>query len=131
VSRRALRWLLWGAALVALPVPLLGIGSARVPPLQHFELGGLALAFTLFERAQGVGPSLAGLFLAQGIVWALVLWLAAALLARALTRLPPLLRTRVALFAVVLGLALAIALPIYHTPYSSRSAHSTLLGVYW
>ena len=130
MSRRALRRLLWLAALAALPVPILGIGSGSVPPLHHLELGVLALVFTALERAQGIGPLLAALFLGQALVYALGLWLAAGLAAAALSRLPPLSRTRVAFFLVVLGLALAVAQPIYHTPYSARSAHSTLLDVY-
>ena len=130
MSRRALRWLLWLAAVAALPVPIFGIGSGRVPPLHHLELGVLALVFTLLERAQGIGPLAVALFLGQALAYALALWLAAGLAAGALSRLPPLSRTRVAFFLVVLGLALAIAQPIYRTPYSARSAHSTLLDVY-
>jgi hypothetical protein len=130
VSRRALRWLLWLAAMAALPVPLFGIGTGRVPPLHQLELGVLALAFTLLERAQGIGPLLVGLFLGQALVYAVLLWLAAGFAAAALSRLPPLSRTRVACFLVVLGLALAIMQPIYRTPYSARSAHSKLLDVY-
>jgi hypothetical protein len=125
-----MRWLLFVAALAALPLPIVGIGSGRVPALHHFELGLLALAFTLLERAQGIGPLLSALFLGQALVFALALWLAAGLLAKLLSRLPPLARTRVTLFLIVLGLALAIAQPIYRTPYSARSADSTLLGVY-
>jgi hypothetical protein len=73
---------------------------------------------------------MASLFLGQGLAYALVLWLAAGLAVRALSRLPPLSRTRVAFFLVVLGLALALVQPIYHTPYSSRAAYSSLLDVY-
>ena len=130
MSRRALRWLLWLAAVAALPVPFFGIGSGRVPPLHQLQLGALALAFTVLERAQGVGPLLAALFLGQGLAYAVGLWLAAGLVAAALSRLPPLSRTRAAFFLVVLGLALAVAQPIYHTPYSARSSRSTLLDVY-
>jgi len=131
VSPRAMRRLLWLAALVALPLPIVGIGSGRVPALHHLELGVLALAFTVLERAQGIGPLLAALFLGQALVFALALWLAAALVARLLSRLPPLLRTRAALFVVVLGLALAVMQPLYRTPYSAHGARSNLLGVYW
>jgi hypothetical protein len=104
VSPRAMRWLFWLAAL--------------------------ALAFTLLERAQGVGPLLAGLFLGQALAWALVLFLAAGLAAKLLSGLPPLVRTRASVFLVVLGLALAVAQPIYRTPYSAHAARSTLIGVY-
>ena len=131
MSARTIRRLLWLAALAALPAPLLGMGEALVPPLHQLELGALALAFTLAERAQGMGPLVSALFLGQGLLWALLLFGAAALAARALVRLPPFARTRLVLLAVALGLALAAAQPVYRTPYSSRSAESSLLGVYW
>jgi hypothetical protein len=131
VSPRALRWLLWLAALVALPLPLAGLGSARVPPLHQLELGALALAFTASERAQGVGPLIAALFIGQALAWALALWVAAALAARLLSPLPPLFRTRAAMFLVALGLSIGVMQPIYRTPYSAHAARSTLLGVYW
>jgi hypothetical protein len=111
-------------------VPLFGIGSGRVPPLHHLELGALAVAFTLVERAQGMGPLLAAIFLGQGLAWALAFWLAAGLAARLLSRLPPLARKRATLFLVVLGLALASVQPIYRTPYSAHAARSTLLDIY-
>lgn len=130
MSPRAIRWLLWLAALVALPLPLFGISAATVPALHQLQLGALALAFTVLERAQGIGPLIATLFLAQGLLWSALLFAAAVLAARALARLPPLARTRLTLFVIVLGLALASAQPVYRTPYSSRSAESSLLGVY-
>jgi len=125
-----MRWLFWLAALVAAPLPLVGIATGRVPPLHQLELGVLALAFTLLERAQGLSALIAGLFLAQALAWALVLWFAAGLAARLLAGLPPLVRTRATLFLLVLGLALAAAQPIYRTPYSAHAARSTLIGVY-
>ena len=130
MSPRAMRWLLWLAALALLPVPIVGIGSGRVPPLHHLELGALALAFTLLERAQGIGPLLSALFLGQALIYALALWLAAGLVAKLLSGLPPLARTRATFFLIVLGLALAIAQPIYRTPYSAHAARSNLIGVY-
>jgi len=130
VSERATRWLLWLAALAALPLPIVGIGSGLAPPLHQLELGVLALAFTLLERAQGVGALLSALFLGQALAYAAALWIAAGLAARVLSRLPPLTRTRASFFLVVLGLALAIAQPIYRTPYSSRAPYSNLIDVY-
>ena len=130
MSPRAMRWLLWLAAFAALPVPIFGVGSGRVPALHHLELGVLSLAFTLLERAQGVGPLLSALFLGQALVFALALWLAAGLAAKLLSGLPPLARTRATFFLIVLGLALAIAQPVYRTPYSAHAARSSLMGVY-
>jgi hypothetical protein len=131
VSPRALRRLLFVAALVAMPVPSFGIGGGLVPPLHQLELGALALAFTVLERAQGIGPLMSALFLGQAVVWGLACWLAAALAARLLGGLPPLFRMRVAFLAVALGLALAVMQPIYRTPYSAHAARSSLLEVYW
>jgi hypothetical protein len=130
MSERTLRRWLWVAALVAAPLPMVGLARGSVPPLHQLQLGVLALAFSVAERAQGVGPLLAAVFLAQAFAYAAALWLAAALAARALSHLPPLLRTRTTFFLVVLALALAVAQPIYRTPYSSRAAHSSLLDVY-
>lgn len=130
MSERAVRRLFWLVALAAAPLPVAGIASGVIPPLHQLELGALALAFSLAERAQGVGPLIAALFLGQALAWAAALWLLARLLARALRRFPPLTRTRAAFFLVVLGLALASAQPVYRTPYSSHSARSSLLSVY-
>jgi hypothetical protein len=125
-----MRWLFWLAALAALPAPFFGVGAALVPPLHQLELGALAFAFTMLERAQGIGPLIAALFVGQAVLWAGVLWLAAALVARLLFALPPLTRTRATLLLIGLGLGLALVQPIYRTPYSAHAARSTLLGVY-
>jgi hypothetical protein len=124
------RWLLWLAAMFAAPLPLVGIASGRVPPAHTLELGLLALAFSVAERAQGVGPTLAAILLGQAVLYAVLLFAAAALVARFLAPLPPLARTRAAVFLVVLGVSLAAVQPIYRTPYSAHTARSTLLDVY-
>ena len=131
MSPRAVRWLLFLAALVAVPLPILAFGPGLVPAAHQLELGLLALAFGAVESTQGVTLLLAAAFLVPGLVYAALLWLAASLLARALAKLPATTRTRAALLLVMLGIGLAAAEPIYETPFSSRSARSSLLGVYW
>lgn len=131
MSPRALRRLLWIAAVFAVPLPILALGPGLVPAAHQLELGLLALAFGAVESAQGVTLALAAAFLVPGLVYAVLLWLAAWLLARALAKLPSTTRTRAALLLVMLGVAFALAEPIYVTPFSSRSARSSLLGVYW
>lgn len=130
MSVRAVRWVLWLVALAAAPVPSFGLASGRIPPLHQLELGALALAFSLSERAQGVGPLISALFLAQALAWSAALWLAAWLLARAAGRLPPLTRTRACVLGVLFGLGFASVEPLYRTPYSAHAARSTLFGVY-
>jgi hypothetical protein len=131
VSPRALRRLLWIAAVFAVPLPILALGPGLVPAAHQLELGLLALAFGAVESAQGVTLALAAAFLVPGLVYAVLLWLAAWLLARALAKLPSTTRTRAALLLVMLGVAFALVEPIYVTPFSSRSVRSSLLGVYW
>jgi hypothetical protein len=131
VSPRAVRRLLFVAAVFAVPLPIVALGPGRVPAAHQLELGLLALAFGAVESAQGVTLVLAAALLAQALVHAAGLWLAAWLLARALAKLPSTTRTRATLLLVMLGLAFALAEPIYVTPFSSRSARSSLLGVYW
>jgi hypothetical protein len=131
MQERTIRRLLWAAALVMAPFPILALGPGSVPPLHHLELGLLSLAFAALERTGGVVISLATLFLLQGVAFGALCWLAAALAAKLLARLGPLARTRIASGAVVLALAITVSHPVYDTPFSSRSAHSTLLGVYW
>lgn len=131
MSQRAVRWLLFVAGVIAVPLPILAFGPGLVPAAHQLELGLLALAFGAVESAQGVTLLLAAAFLVPGLVYALLLWLAAWAVARVLALLPPHTRTRAALLLVMLGLGLAVAQPIYETPFSSRSARSSLLGVYW
>lgn len=131
MSPRALRRLLWIAAVFAVPLPILALGPGLVPAAHQLELGLLALAFGVVESAQGVTLVLAAAFLIPGLVYAAGLWLGAWLLARALAKLPSTTRTRAALLLVMLGVAFALVEPIYVTPFSSRSARSSLLGVYW
>jgi hypothetical protein len=131
VEPRDLRWVLWTAAFCMLPVPLFGVSPALVPPLHQLELGALALAFTVLEQAQGMGALLSALFLGQALLWGLVLFPPASLLARPLGRLSPRARTRATVALIVFAFALADVYPIYRTPYSNRSAESPLLRMYW
>jgi hypothetical protein len=131
VSPLGVRRLLFLAAIFAVPLPILAVGPGLVPAAHQLELGLLALAFGVAESAQGVTLALAAAFLVPGLVYAAGLWLAAWLLANGLAKLPSTTRTRAALLLVMLGVAFALAEPIYVTPFSSRSARSSLLGVYW
>jgi hypothetical protein len=131
VSARVLRHLLFWTALFALPLPILALGPGLVPAAHQLELGLLALAFGALESLQGITLTLIAVFLIPGLIYAALLWVGAWLLARVLAKLPPTTRTRAALLLVMLGVGLALVEPVYRTPFSSRSARSTLLGVYW
>jgi hypothetical protein len=131
MSPRGVRWLLWAAAVFAAPLPILAFGPGLVPAAHQIELGLLALAFGAVESLPGVTLTLAAALLVPGLIYAALLFLPAWILARGLAKLPPPTRTRFALLLVMLGVAFALARPVYQTPFSSRSAHSNLIGVYW
>jgi len=130
MSPRAGRWLLFLVAVFVVPLPILALGPGLVPAAHQLELGLLALTFGVLESMQGVTLALAIAFLVPGVIYAALIWVAAWLVARALGKLPATTRTRAALLLVMLGVAFAVAEPIYETPFSSRSARSNLLGVY-
>lgn len=131
MSPRAVRRLLFLTALFVVPLPILVLGPGLVPAAHQLQLGLFALAFGVLESWQGITLTLAGIFLATGAIQGALLWLLAWALARGLATLAPTTRTRAALLLVMLGVAIAVVDPIYVTPFSSRSARSTLLGVYW
>lgn len=131
MSPRGVRRLLWVAAVFVVPLPILAFGPGLVPAAHQLELGLLALAFGAVESMQGVTLLLAAAFLVPGVIYAALLWLPAWILARGSAVLPRPTRTRFALLLVMLAVAFGLARPVYETPFSSRSARSTLLGVYW
>jgi hypothetical protein len=131
VSPRAVRRLLWVAAILVAPLPILALGPGLVPAAHQIEIGLLALAFGVIESMQGVTLTLAAAFLVPGVLYAALLWVPAWVLARGLATLPPPTRTRFALLLVMLAVAFGLARPVYETPFSSRSARSSLLAVYW
>ena len=130
MSPRAVRRLLWLAAVFVVPLPIVAFGPGLVPAAHQLELGLLALAFGVVESTEGVTLLLAGAFLLPALIYAALLWGLAWLAARALAMLPPHARTRAALLGIAFGVGFAALEPIYETPFSSRSARSTLLGVY-
>ena len=130
MSERALRRTLWLAGILLIPFPILVLGPGLVPPARHLMLGGIGVLFALMEKAGGVVWALASTFLLQGLAWSLLVWLGAFALARLLVRLPARERLRAAVLLITAGAALALFQPIYHTPFSASTAHSSLLEVY-
>ena len=131
MSPRALRRLLWLAAVFLVPAPMIGLGAGWAPPAHHLEMALLTLLFGIVESMHGITLTLFASFLVPALVYVALLWPLAWLAARLLTPLPPLTRTRAALLVVMLGAGYALAVPVYDTPFSNRSQRSTLLGVYW
>jgi hypothetical protein len=127
VSVRGARRLLWIAALLLVPLPMLQFG-AQVPVAQYLLLAGVCAALALFEGGGGILAILLALFLAHALVYALGLWAVAALAARLLGRLSPRARAAVTALVVLAGTAVALAGRPYVTPFD-RTPRGNLLSV--
>lgn len=125
--RRA-RWLVFGALVLALPVPMLGPFDALVPPVRYAILLGAGSAVALAEGAAGPVPGILALLafnLAVALAGAALLaWLAGL----ALAGLAPRLRAGIALAAVVAMLLAATASEPYETGFG-RAPRANLPGV--
>jgi hypothetical protein len=128
MSTRAARTALFMALALFLPLPFFA-ASVELAPLGRLTLlAGVLLAIVVEDGLAGTAGILAGLLVAQGLLYAALLWGVAGFAARALAGAGP--RRRLGLVGAVVALLVAIAcLPVYRTPLSSRRAVSTWLGL--
>jgi hypothetical protein len=130
MSLRAAHWTLWVLLLCTAPVPYMLGGVETAPPVRLLMLTAITVAVQI---AEGSGGYVWNTFIALGVVqfllYAIGLYMCAALIARLFVRAAPSRRRTMvgALCAVVV--AIAIAFPIYETPMSSRSLRSNLVHV--
>ena len=125
MSRKSTRRLLWLVALATLPVPYY-LGEAELAPVLRLAfLTGLLTSVAVVEGGFAT-VSIAAMGIAQTLLYALLLSLAARLLARAVTLLPSALLRRAAVACLAIGLCAASLLPIYETPLSSSRLRSSL-----
>jgi len=129
MSARAIRWLLFGFLVLALPFPMLGPFEVLVPPVRYAILLAAAAAVALAEGAAGPVPWILGLLALNLVLSLAAAWVAAWAISRALGALrSPALRGVLVLGAVCAGLALAACLPIYETGFG-RAPVANLLGL--
>ena len=128
MSARAIRFLLFGSLVLALPFPMLGPFEALVPPARYALLLGAASLVALAEGAAGPVPLILGL-LALNLGSSLAAaWVLAWVGSRALGLLhPPGLRLGLAVATVVVLLAATATVPVYETAFG-RAPKATLLG---
>lgn len=130
MSARTARRLLWLGLFLIAPLPMLWVEPVRVPAARYLELGGICVAVLAVEGAGGVVGTLAGLFVAHALVYALLLWGAAWLLARSTARLGNRARARLVLALLLAAVIGAAAFRLYRTPFRAASVHGSLLEVY-
>jgi len=124
--RMSARRLLWLGFVLAVPVPVLVVGQGHVPALRLLFMGGVTLAVILFESARGAAGLLAAFLIGQFAVYAGLLWLAAAGIARVSGRW----RTPAAIAILVVLFGVALTRPIYRCPFLPDVSRVSLLGVY-
>jgi len=122
------RLALWTAAVLLLPLPylVLPVGGAE-PVVRFLFLGAIAAAYSSCVDGSGVAWLLTGLLLGHVLLYSAGLGLAAWLLVRAI---PAPLRRPCVLALGLGGAAVALAFPIYRTPFDDVSAWSRWLGLF-
>ena len=125
MSVRGVRFWLWVALAIALPVPIWLLGPGSVPVGNLLELGAAALAFGFAESFRGVVGLTALVFLSQALLYAALLYGVAALSAHWCRGFP-----RLVLGVAALAIVAACFVRVYHSPYHANAARVTLLAVY-
>lgn len=128
MSPRVTRWLIFLAAFSTIPLPYFLPEGESAPALRLLFLAGLMSTVYL---AEGPGPlaGIWGMALLQLLLWTVILYLGAALVARPLAAFAPWLRgiLTISLAAFLLSLSFS---EIYQTPLSSTRLRSGLLQLF-
>jgi len=130
VSVRAIRWMLFGAGVLALPVPMVGPFPVVVPPARYAILLGAAGAVAWTEGVAGPVSLILGLLALNVLLSLAAAGLAGWIVSGVLGRLPsPVWRAGIAVGLVVASLAWAALVPLYTTGFG-RSPSASLLGLW-
>jgi hypothetical protein len=124
--RRAWRRVVFVALLVLLPVPML-LFDGRVPTANLYLMSAVCAAFWAREGAAGPVRTVTLLLAAHAAAYTVLLWGVAWVADRGLDRLSPRARRLCVLVPVAIAAAVALAVPVYVTPFA-RTPRSTLLG---
>jgi len=129
VSPKTTRWLLFAAALLAAPIPFY-LGEPELAPLLRLAFLSALVTSVFAVEGGATAGALAGIALAQVVVWGGLLFLAAAGVTRGLARIATD-RARAAMTAALaIGLLGASLSDIYDTPLSSTRARSNLFHLF-
>jgi len=129
MTTRAAHWVLLGAFATTLPLPFVLAEPELAPWLRLAFLTAVMLAVVAADGWGGTTSLFPVLLVPQLLVGAALVWLLAALAARALGRVGA--RARAAFVALaVAGLLVTSLLGIYRTPHSSSGPTATLLEIF-
>jgi hypothetical protein len=129
VTRRTAGRLLWIVTLLTLPVPFY-LGEPELAPVVRLAFLSALMSAVLVAEGGGTLGVLAGLGIAQTLLYAVVFRLVAAWVARGLDRLPaPRARSAVVVIVAIVLFAVSLA-EIYDTPLSSTRPRSNLTHIF-
>lgn len=127
---RAARWAWWLGMMLMLPLPFFLAETGLVPPARILMLGIISLAVWLVEGSGGVVRITTALLLVQAVGCGGLLWIIATVAARLLRRLSPVMIRRVTIAALLAGIIVTAAFPVYRDPFRAHALYATLLHVY-
>jgi hypothetical protein len=130
MSRRAVTGFLWVAAALLLPLPFFLAQVGTVPAARILMLGSVGLAVIASEGARGVVGLGAAILMTQAAFYLALLWVAAALAARGLVRLPRPLPTALTLGVVLAAVIAAVEIDLYRDPFRAHALRTNILHVY-
>jgi hypothetical protein len=125
MSLRAFRWLVWVLLVALLPLPYFMVEIGRVPVAQLLMFAAVTSPL-LYTDPGFTSGFIAGLFLAQSLLYGLLLWWAAGLMT---SRLPP--TRRIVAAAAIAGVLITVAsLPLYRAPLTHGPTPTNWLGLW-
>ena len=116
--------------MLMLPLPFFLAETGLVPPARILMLGLISLAVWVVEGSGGVVRITSALLLVQAAGCGGLLWIIATVAARFLRRLSPATIRRVTVAALVVGVVVTAAFPVYRDPFRAHALYTTLLHVY-
>ncbi len=129
MQMRTMRWILWTAFALIVPVPFFLAQTGVVPTARLLMLGMVTLAIIAAEGSRGMVGTVAALLFGQAALYLILFWFAAHLLARVLDTLTA--RARgLAVIAVLVALCCAGAFRIYRDPFAAHALHSNIVHVF-
>ena len=119
------------AAFIALPLPLLGLDGVVVPAARYWQLAGVLAVLVAIEGTGGMVGLFLGLMTVHAIVYTLLLGGACWGLGRSvLPRIHHRLRDHITVITATLLISLGIYAELYETRFHHSSANAKLLELY-
>jgi len=127
MTRRAAAWLLFAAFALLVPLPYFIIGEGSVPVARFAWLSVVSAAYAGFIDGSGVAWPMTTILVLHVLIYSVILAVVAYVVAFLIPE-----RTRRWLIPVVVavGFCVALAYPVYHTPFDASRAYNGWLGLF-